>query len=1060
MTDSYVHLCFDEATQSQLPCVEMLVNMGWEFLPLADLEAARDNNPAKSILKSVCERALDKFNRFEHLDTSYHFSPKNIANAVFDLENFPMKGLMTTSAEVYADLIAGRDLKEFVQNKESSFDFQFFDFENIENNRFQVAVEVPLHGKENIRPDIVLYVNGIPLVVIENKKSAVSVQEAVAQLIDYQTKFPRFFLFPQLLIATNKAEFLYGTTGTPKKFYSVWQAEDFDEDACLTAMTKKIDDSVYQKILADLNGAMFNHPQNTEKRLISEQDRGVFEMLQPSKLMRLIKNFILYDGDKKKIARHQQIRAISKTMDTIRSFDGKARKGGLVWHTQGSGKTLTMVMLARAIFSDKTIKDPRVIVVTDRKDLDRHIKETFKQCKLKQGVMQAKSSSDLIKKLEGIEKVESLENPKGRVITTLVHKFDAAFKKGAKFKDDDPNIFIFIDEAHRTQTGHANANMGKILPNACVIAFTGTPLMKGEHASYLKFGGYIDKYTIDEALHDKNILPLMYEQRQIRFEQYEGLVRKKIDDDENFKKLSDENKKKLQQEIKARVLFELDDVVSDIGKDICAHFMENAFLADGTPNGFKAQLVTPSKASAVKFQHFFETQTDIETAVVISNEVSKDEKDIEEKKEVREFLKEKTEKFGTLDKYEEQCIDSFKDNDDGIQILIVVDKLLTGFDAPRNTFMYLLRPLQDHNLLQAIARVNRLCDETKEQKTAGFIIDYSKNQEHITDAMKLFSKYNQEDVAGALGDLNKKIAELNNCYQNVVRLFDYLKNSTDEEEYIRALANEEARKDFYKKLNRFISVFSEASLFRDFEATFGNEKLALFKKQSLKFLNIKKSAICRYADQVDLTVYRQKIYRVLQSAVSVEEIKEVTQSVDIMNLNAMKKDLEKFSPKSAAEAMAANMTRKTSVLMETDPEFYKSFYEKIQELIEKLNKADTDYEKLFSDAQVLQQELIKHESEKFSDDRAADLFCRNLSPLFEKLKDMNLPEEIGKLTDFFKKSLIVEWSVNDETQRMIKTKIDDYLYDTYGAVLNDTSLDIAEALMDLALHNKELFDVR
>ena len=1059
MTDSYVHLCFDEACQSQLPCVEMLVNMGWEFLPLADLETARNNNPAKSILKSVCEQSLDKINRFEYLDNSYHFSPKNIANAVFDLENFPMKGLMTTSAEVYADLIAGRDLKEFVQNKESSFNFQFFAFENIDNNRFQVAVEVPLHGKENIRPDIVLYVNGIPVVVIENKKSAVSVQEAVVQLIDYQTKFPRFFLFPQLLIATNKSEFLYGTTGTPKKFYSVWQTEDFDEDACLDVMTKKIDDSVYQKILTDLNGATFNHRQNTDKRLISEQDRGVFSLLHPLKLMRLIKNFILYDADKKKIARHQQIRAISKTMDSIRSFDGKTRKGGLIWHTQGSGKTLTMVMLARAIFSDKTIKDPRVIVVTDRKDLDRHIRDTFKQCKLKQGVMQAKSSLDLIKKLEDIEKVEKLDNPKGRVITTLVHKFDAAFKKRSTFKDEDPNIFIFIDEAHRTQTGHANANMGKILPNACVIAFTGTPLMKGEHASYVKFGGYIDKYTIDEALQDKNILPLMYEQRQVRFEQYEGLVKKKIDDDEDFKKLSNENKKKLQQEIKVRVLFELDDVVSDIGKDIEKHFMKNAFLTDGTPNGFKAQLVTPSKASAVKFQRFFENQTDIETAVVISNEVGKKEKKIEEKKEVREFLKEKTEKFGTLDKYEEQCIASF-DREDGIQILIVVDKLLTGFDVPRNTFMYLLRPLQDHNLLQAIARVNRLCDETKEQKTAGFIIDYSKNQEHITDAMKLFSKYNPEDVAGALDDLNKKIEELNECYQDVCCFFEHIKNSGDEEEYLRALANEEDRKEFYKTLNRFVSVFSEASLFRDFETTFGNEKLALFKKQSLNFLNIKKAAVCRYADQVDLTAYRQKIYRVLQSAVSVEEIKEVTKSVDIMNLNGMRKDLEKFSPKSAAEAMTANMTRKTSVLMETDPEFYKSFYEKIQDLIEKLNRADSDYEDLFSQAQTLQEELVKHENEKSSTDQTADLFYRNLSPLFEKVKNKNLPEEIEKLTDFFKKNLIVEWSVNDETQRMLKIKIDDYLYDTYGAVLNDKSWDIANALMDLALHNKELFNVR
>ena len=326
--------------------------------------------------------------------------------------------------------------------------------------------------------------------------------------------------------------------------------------------------------------------------------------------------------------------------------------------------------------------------------------------------------------------------------------------------------------------------------------------------------------------------------------------------------------------------------------------------------------------------------------------------------------------------------------------------------------------------------------------------------------MKLFSKYNPEDVAGALDDLNKKIEELNECYQDVCRFFEHIKNSGDEEEYLRALANEEDRKEFYKTLNRFVSVFSEASLFRDFETTFGNEKLALFKKQSLNFLNIKKAAVCRYADQVDLTAYWQKIYRVLQSAVSVEEIKEVTKSVDIMNLNGMRKDLEKFSPKSAAEAMTANMTRKTSVLMETDPEFYKSFYEKIQDLIEKLNRAGSDYEDLFSQAQTLQEELVKHENEKSSTDQTADLFYRNLSPLFEKVKNKNLSEEIEKLTDFFKKNLIVEWSVNDETQRMLKIKIDDYLYDTYGAVLNDKSWDIANALMDLALHNKELFNVR
>lgn len=1052
MVQSYVHLCFDEATQSQLPCVEMLVNMGWNFLSKNDLEAARNQNPAKSILINICEQALDNFNRFEYLGKSYHFSPKNIADAVFDLENYPMKGLMTSSAEVYADLIAGRDLKEFVNGKESSFDFKFFDFENIQNNVFHVAVEVPLQGKENIRPDIVLYVNGIPMVVIENKKSAVDVREAVVQIVDYQTKCPRFFLFPQLLIATNKSEFLYGTTGTPKKFFSVWQEKNFDEIACQNIMTKKINNEIYQKILNDLNGSDCKHKQNTNLRIISEQDKGVFALLEPHRLMSLIKNYIIYDADKKKIARHQQIRAILNTKKNVGNFIENTRQGGLIWHTQGSGKSLTMVMLAKNIFADKSIKNPRIIVVTDRKDLDRQIRDTFKNCKLKQNVVQAKSAADLMRKLK--------EKESG-VITTLVHKFDAAFKRGDSFVDNDPNIFVFIDEAHRTQTGKANANMNKILPNACIIAFTGTPLMKGEHASFIKYGGYIDKYTIDEALQDKNILPLIYEQRQIFFEQYEGLVKKKIDEDDDFQRLSQENKKKLQQEIKARVLFELDDVVEDIGKNIADHFKTNAFLHDGTPNGFKAQLVTPSKAAAVKFQKYFETKTNIETAVVISNENGKAQHDTEEKKEVRDFLKEKNEKFGSLEEYEKKCIKSFKDSDTGIQILIVVDKLLTGFDAPRNTFLYLLRPLQDHNLLQAIARVNRLCDETKEQKTAGYVIDYSKNQEHITDAMRLFSKYNQEDVKGTLSDLNSKIQELDRCYEELCDIFAHIRNAADEEEYIQILADDEIRKDFYKKINRFISVFAETSVLNGFEHAFGREKTELFQKQSFKFLAVKKAAACRYADHVDLTAYRQKIYRVLQTAVSVKNIEQLTKPIDIMNLDSMKKDLEHMSAKSAAEAMVANMVRKVSVSMEADPEFYQSFYEKIQELIEKLNKAsEAEYADMFEDAKLLQQSLAKHEAEKHSDDNVSDLFYRNLSELFAALQGKDLREETKKLINEFKKSLIVDWSVNPETQRMIKRRMDDYLYETYGAVLNDKSLDIIDTLMDLALHNKELFDVR
>lgn len=1065
MTQTYIQANFDEAKQSQLPFVELLINMGWKYLPNAELEKARDYDQSKHILKNIAEDVLSKINSFEFGGKIHEFSPKNVSNAVYDLENVQFQGLITTSQEIYADFIGGRDFKEFIDGRDESFHFKYFDFEHIENNVFHVAVEVSSKGADTIRPDIILYVNGIPMVVVENKKSAVEINEAISQLIYYQKKekCPKLFLFPQLLISANKESFLYGTTGTPAKFYSVWKEKDVDEAKLYQLMQTKIDETIYSQILNDLNGATIGHKQTLSSRLISEQDKGVFCMLSPKTLMNIVKNFILYDGAYKKVARHQQVRAVNKTLDTIQNIAQGSRKGGLVWHTQGSGKSLTMVMLAKAIFSNPAIENPLVIVVTDRKDLDRQIKKVFDDCKIKRNVVQAKSGSDLLEKIK--------EN-KSQVITTLVYKFDTAFKRHSGYVNESKDIFVLIDEAHRSQTGEANTNMQKIIPNACIIAFTGTPLMKGEHISHLKYGGYIDKYTIDDAVADENVLPLIYERRFGQIEQLKELIKERIDEDREIKTLTDEQKKKLQRDIKVRAILELDRVVNALGANIADHFKKNAFMIEsGEPNGFKGQIVTASKYSALLFHEYFKRHTDIETAVIVSDENIKNEDDApEHKKKVAEFIKEKEHAFGNLEKYEKACIDSFNNNEDGLQIIIVVDKLLTGFDAPRNSFLYLIKPLQDHNLLQAIARVNRLCEDAREPKTAGFIIDYSYNAENIKSAMDLFAKYEEVDVQRALVDVNDKIIDIEKVFDDVMDIFADVANKEDDEALVDCLADEEARKDFYKKINAFTKLFAECRVLKDFDEKFGRRKVEHYKHQLNKFLNIKKSANNRYADKIDLEYYREKIFKVLDVAIDLnpENLKQLVKPINIQDMVSIDENTKNLSKKSAAETIAYQARREVTGNMEKDPAYYKSFYERIQQLLDKIKSGDFKDEYL-TEAKSIANDLFAKKDiadEIMPEDEFSQIIYRNLKTYFEKfnLNATDYSEIISDLVDNFKSFLIVDWTRNKETQRIIKNQLDDYIY---LEIIQKKELDLLPHIdemvvnvLTLAINNQELLDVK
>jgi type I restriction enzyme, R subunit len=1055
---------FDEAKQSQLPFVELLLAMGYKYISTEDVFKERRGDLSKFILRDIAFENLSRINSYEYNGQRQVFGDKDVWEAIDELENMPLEGLMDTSRKIYNMIMptsGGKTIKVIHGGKSGSYNFRFIDFEHPENNTFHVAVEFEASGKGNIRPDIVCFINGIPFVIIENKKSGVDVKYALSQMNRNQGAeyCPKLFIYPQLLIGTNGKDIRYGTTGTPNKFYATWIEKENDEtefrQKIKGLIATQVNPEMYQKILGDLNGATSNHKQKTS-RLVTEQDLGVVSLLEPSRLLDLTKNYIIYDAGVKKIMRYQQYYAVRKILKRIEEKEAgvnrQKRQGGLVWATQGSGKSLTMVMLIKALIENPHIINPRVIIVTDRVDLDKQISETFNNCGLKKKVTRATSGEHLLKLI----KEKNLD-----VVTTLVHKFESISKKRAGFTDESENIFVLVDEAHRTQNGIANLEMNRIIPNACYIGFTGTPLMKKEKASWLKFGGYIDKYTIDDALADKIILPLIYEGRYVPMTQNKEQMDRQTD--RISEGLSGKDKRILQNEVKTNIIKNNPQRIEEIAYDIEKHYIEQF---QGT--GLKAQIVAPSKYAAVLFQNYFKKRDALKTALVISDESGISEEDDFHKKEVEVYLLMLKDKYQNIKSYETSVIDSFKNNEDGIEILIVVDKLLTGFDAPCDTVLYLAKDLKDHNLLQAIARVNRLYENKKLPKTAGYIIDYSENAKNLDTAMKLFGNYDEDDVKGTLIDVKEKIDELEKSFSTVHDLFKDIKDQKDDEEYLNRLQAKPDRDVFYKALNDFIKNFNECLVLQDFVHEF--KYIDVYKNQLKKFLELRSSASLRYADREDLSEYKLALVKILDKYIDAERVELLTKQINIHDGESFNKVIEELgSNKSKAEAIATQTQRTITEKMDTDPEFYHRFSEKVDSILRKLREGKlADLEALQQMKLISDQVINKKDAdvpEEIKAKKGADVFYRNLHQVFANynLTESTYIQVITGICDILNAEAIVDWYKNPEVKRVMRNKIDDYLYDYVGQNL-DVKLSsedlqkIVQEVMQLAEYNYDIFD--
>lgn len=927
---------FKEDHISQIPALHFLQNLGYTYLSPDEAKELRSGKSSNVILEEVVEEQLKAINSIQYKGQNYAYNDNNIQSGINALKDVPLQeGLIAANESIYNLLTLGISLEQTIDGDKKSYTLRYINWEEWDKNVFHVTEEFKVKrtaSREHYVPDIVLFVNGIPLVVMECKRPDIKepLEQAISQHLRNQKDdgIRLLYAYSQVLmsIATNVAS--YATTATVEKFWSRWKEQfvlDADAQAYEQAITETknrlLADEQKQKLFAErYNYVKRNYEKVAEyERVVTEQDKYLYSICRPERLLDLIFNFIVYDNGIKKIARYQQYFAIKKSIERVRVLEGKKRKGGVIWHTQGSGKSLTMVMLAQAIALDKTIKNPKIVIVTDRVDLDDQIYQTFKKCQLP--VLKANTGKHL---------VDLLNSKSDAVVTTIINKFETAAKR-AKKPFESPNIFVLIDEGHRSQHGIFSMNMEKSFPNGCFIAFTGTPLRKKEKNTAQKFGGIIQPaYTIRQAVEDKAIVPLLYEGRHTIQEVNERPI------DAYFTRVSEPLTPYQRADLKkknsrADQLNSAEQKIYAQAWDISEHFRDTS---EGTD--WKGQLVCSKKKDAVKYKRFLDEIGIVSSEVLISppdNREGEENAYDETSDEVKRFWKSKMDEFGgSSKKYEKYLINRFK-YDDEPEIIIVVDKLLTGFDAPRNTFLYITRSLREHTLLQAIARVNRV----HPGKDYGFIIDYYGVLKELDEALVTyadFQDFDAEDLEFTMINILEEIKKLPQAHSELWDIFKTVSNKYDEPAYEEALRDEAKRVEFYDKLSKFARLLKLALSSTEWNTQTPEREIDRYKHDLGFFSKLRKSVRQRFADVVDFKSYENQIQKLIDKHVTSHEVTPITELVNIFDTEKFDQEVEKIVGTAAkADTIAHRTAKHINEKMDEDPAFYKRFSEMLRDTI-------------------------------------------------------------------------------------------------------------------------------
>ncbi|CAH1234857.1 Type I restriction-modification system, restriction subunit R [Vibrio harveyi] len=986
---------FREEQSAKIPALTLLTNLGYQFIPPSECVAKRGN--FSTVILSDVLRGILKHKTFSFMGKDRQLSDAAMDKIVHELANPAMnEGLKAANEKLYNALTYGISVTEFVEGKKANPTIDIIDWQNPENNQFHFTEELEVenvHGTGKRIPDIVCFVNGLPWVVIEAKRPDSShegkptVAEGISQNIRNQKvdEIPHLFAYSQLLMSVNGNEGLYGTCGTPSKFWAKWKEEEITDATFARLKNTPLTPDQLDKLFAHRPAKVRDEYLSLiagGDLVVTDQDRLLVSMLRHDRLLEMTQLFTLFDKKAGKIvARYQQVFGIKALIERVTSFDEKgARNGGVIWHTTGSGKSFTMVFLSKALIWIKELAKCRVVVVTDRVDLEDQLARTFASG----GALSEKDRKTAMA-TTGRRLAEQIGKGNERIIFSIINKFGTAIELPECY-NDSPDMIVLVDEGHRSQNGENNIRMQQALPKAAYIGFTGTPLLQDDKTEN-KFGKIIHSYTMQQAVEDKTVTPLLYEERVPELSTNDKAL------DAWFDRITDKLTEKQRTDLKKKFaqkgqIYQTEGRIHLIAHDISDHFQ------NFKRQGLKGQLACDSKASAIQYKKLLDQIGKVTSVVAMSPPDTREGHDTidgESKDMVQNWWKDNV---GNEDEkaYTKRIIEEFA-KDDGPDLMIVVDKLLTGFDEPKNTVLYIDKPLKQHNLIQAIARVNRL----HQKKEFGYLIDYrgilKELDATIADYQDLAERtqggFDIDDLKGLYSRMDTEYKKLPGLYSELWAIFAEVPNKQDGPALRQVLApkidtidgqltdtNQKKREDFYATLTAFsncLKVALQSATY--FEDKSFDDKRELYKKTLKSMAELRKQVREDAEETIDYDEYAESIRTMLDKHIGGVEIQESKGAylVGSMGKDVKPEQLSDDEARNKKDAITGRVTKMIEQDLADDPYAQEYFSKLLKQAIQQAKEmfdAPVKQYLLFAD---FEQQVIDRKVEGMPTDRFAEL---------------------------------------------------------------------------------------
>lgn len=899
----------DELHKVELPAIAQLSLLGWQYIAGTKLTPEYHERPylRDVVLVGRLEAAIKRINPW--------INDENLRKVCRDITHPNFVGLIEYNQAIYQTLVNYLSVEQDVGKGRKGQTVKLIDFDNLEANEFICTSQFKVEGvNQNIIPDIVCFINGLPLAVIECKSPYISapISEGINQLRRYANLrnsvddegAQRLFWYNQLMVSTCRDQAKVGTISSNASHYADWKdAYPFTD---ITLSEQNLSQAFSRNSLDDMqvndNPALYTATSSNYDAItaVTAQQRLIAGIFSPASFLDILQNFIIFEPVEgkliKKIARYQQYRAVNKVIERLKTGQDRKEKSGVVWHTQGSGKSLTMVMLTVKMRRDPVLKQYKLVFITDRTQLDEQLSSTFRAA---QGETIYNAGS--VAELKALLKKDSSD-----LVTAMVQKFlDLEKELSAKNENEgfinlnpSDKIIVLADEAHRTQFGGLAMTINAALPNAPKIGFTGTPLLKTQKMDKA-FGGYIDEYKINQAVDDGATVRILYEGRQVKTEVAGESLDKLFE--AYFGSYSKEEQREIKQKYGVeRAVREAPARIRWVCMDLLEHYRKHI-----QPDGFKAMIVVGSRHAATIFKKTLDELGAPPSEVIISGDHN-DEAYIavhtdktKQKKIIQDFTKPLSE--------------------NPVAFLIVKDMLLTGFDAPIAQVMYIDRTLQDHTLMQAIARVNR----TYAQKECGFIVDYFGLSNHLIEAMEMFSS---DDVDGTYQSLKDEIPKLKATHTLAISFFRHIKNK-DVDNYVLALKDEAIRAQFDMAFKRFAKQMN--IILPDVAAAPFLADMKLLGK-------VHNAARNQYRDAgLDMTDIGAKVRKLVDEHILSTGVDPKIPPIDLLAANFKESIQPEKSTESKASEIESAIKHHITVKLEEDPEYYKSLSLRLRDIIEK-----------------------------------------------------------------------------------------------------------------------------